>query len=274
MHETTIHGVLYDANSSFMMGAAEAPSEIRRAFNSPSANMATELGVDLDLNPYWHDAGDLAVSGWPSAEASVAIRAATETLLQRGQRVLTLGGDHSLTFPVVAAHTELYPRLGVLHIDAHGDIYEDFAGNPYSHASPFARLLENNYLGRLVQVGIRTLTAHQRQQIARYRVETHEMKDWRGSLDVEFDGPFYLSIDLDAMDPAHCPGVSHHEPGGLTVREVISLIHRVKGQLVGADIVELNPRRDVNGMTAMVAARLAKEVLGRLVTGAGRQSAI
>jgi arginase family enzyme len=127
--------------------------------------------------------------------------------------------------------------------------------------------MEEGRLGRLVQVGIRTLTGHQRAQIARYRVETHEMRDWTGRLDLNFDGPFYLSIDLDAMDPAHCPGVSHHEPGGLTVREVINLIHHVRGDLIGADIVEFNPRRDVNGMTAMVAARLAKELLARLLTG-------
>ncbi|HEY2807432.1 MAG TPA: arginase family protein [Steroidobacteraceae bacterium] len=79
-------------------------------------------------------------------------------------------------------------------------------------------------------------------------------------------GPVYVSFDLDALDPAYAPGVSHHEPGGLSVRDVLNVIRRVEGPIVGADIVELNPRRDVNGVTAMVAAKLLKEIGARLVT--------
>ncbi len=77
-----------------------------------------------------------------------------------------------------------------------------------------------------------------------------------------------MSIDLDGLDPAFAPGVSHHEPGGFSSRQVIDLIHRFKGPLIGADVVELNPHRDINSMTAMVAARLTKEIIGRLRTGA------
>jgi len=266
-HPVSMHGICYDANSSFMTGAAMAPAEIRKAIFSPSANMSTELGLDLSQADQWHDAGNLQIAEWPATEANVAIRGATEKLIGLGHRVLTFGGDHSIAYPVIAAHNEAYPELTVLQIDAHADLHDSFDDNPFSHASPFARLMEQGLVKRLVQVGVRTLTPHQREQIARFGVETHEMKDWEGALGLAVTGPLYISLDLDALDPAFAPGVSHHEPGGLSTREVLQMIHRVPGTLVGAEIVELNPRRDVSDMTAMVAGRLAKELLARLLTG-------
>lgn len=264
-YPVSIQGICYDANSSFARGAAQAPDRIRKAFRSPSANMWSELGVDLGDATSLNDAGDLSISGWPASEAHIAILGATESLIGKGHRVLSLGGDHSISYPAIAAHAAHYGEVSVLHIDAHGDLYDDFGGNRYSHASPFARLMEEGLVKRLVQVGVRTLDAHQRKQIERFGVECHEMKD--GIPEVAFSGKLYISLDLDALDPAFAPGVGHHEPGGLTTREVISLIHRKGGDLVGADIVELNPLRDLNNITAMVAARLMKELLARMLTG-------
>ena len=85
---------------------------------------------------------------------------------------------------------------------------------------------------------------------------------------LRFDGPVYLTLDLDALDPAFAPGVSHHEPGGLSTREVLTIIQEFSGRLVGADLVELNPDRDINGVSAMVAAKLAKEIMARLIATA------
>jgi len=93
------------------------------------------------------------------------------------------------------------------------------------------------------------------------------MKDWRPDLVVEADGPIYVSIDLDVLDPAFAPGVSHPEPGGLSTRDVIGLVQRLRGPVVGADVVELNPTRDPDGLTARVAAKLAKELAARLLEG-------
>ena len=265
-HPVSMQGIPYDANSSFLQGPAYAPNEIRKAIFSPSGSMWSELGVDLGDQPDWVDIGDLAITDWPALEANVAVRASTEALIAKGHRVLSLGGDHSIAFPLLAAHSATYEKISVLQIDAHGDLYDDFAGNPLSHASPFARLMEAGHIKRLVQVGVRTLNGHQREQIKRFGVETHEMKDFLALPPIAFDEPFYISLDLDALDPAFAPGVGHHEPGGLSTRNVIDLIHRVQGELVGADIVELNPLRDVNGVTAMVAARLVKEIAARLLT--------
>jgi arginase family enzyme len=155
--------------------------------------------------------------------------------------------------------------MNILHIDAHPDLYHDYEGNPNSHASPFARIMEANLAKRLVQVGIRTINPHQRDQIQRFGVEVVEMRDWRSTSLPRFDGPVYLSLDLDALDPAFAPGVSHHEPGGFSAREIITLIQNLEGELVGADIVELNPTRDPLGITAMLAAKLCKEISARML---------
>lgn len=264
----SVLGLPQDNNSSFLQGPALAPARIREAIWSASANMTSERGVDLGAPGLWDDAGDVVLEGLKGAAAYDAIRLRVTQLLRAGHHVLGLGGDHSVSFPMIAAHAEHHDVLSVLHIDAHGDLYDDFEGNPYSHASPFARLMETGKLSRLVQVGIRTMNAHQRDQAARFDVEVHEMRDLSGLDDIAFEGPFYVSLDLDGLDPAFAPGVSHHEPGGMSTREVLRLVHRVKGQLVGADVVELNPLRDVNGMTAMVAAKCAKELLARMLLDA------
>jgi len=100
-------------------------------------------------------------------------------------------------------------------------------------------------------------------------VEVIDMRTWLSGRRPRAEGEIYLSLDLDALDPAFAPGVSHHEPGGLSVREVISLIQDIRGELVGADVVEYNPNRDVNGVTATVAAKLVKEIAGRMKLGGG-----
>ena len=133
-------------------------------------------------------------------------------------------------------------------------------------ASPFARTMEDGLASRLVQVGIRTLSQHLRSQAERFGVEIHEMRnlDTR-SIGLDFEGPVYISCDIDALDPAYAPAVSHLEPGGLSVRDILGIIQRLPNRIVGADIVEYNPGRDINDMTAMVAAKLLKEIAGRML---------
>ncbi len=173
---------------------------------------------------------------------------------------LSFGGDHMVAFPIVAALAEAHGSINILHFDAHPDLYDDFDGDPLSHASPFARIMEGGHARRLVPFGIRTLNRHCRDQARRFGVEIVEMRDFAPGRVPIPEGPLYISIDLDGFDPAFAPGVSHHEPGGPSVREVLSVLHRVPGPIVGADIVELNPSRDVNGVTAILAAKLVKEL--------------
>jgi arginase len=265
MTRVAVLGVAWDEHSSFLRGAALAPCAIRASLRSPSTNLSTESGLDLGADPRLEDAGDLEIP--PGAAAVEAIEQGVRTALASGARVLALGGDHAITYPVLRAHAARHPGLTLVHLDAHPDLYDAFEGDRLSHACPFARILEEKLVRRLVQVGIRTRNAHQRQQADRFGVETIEMKDWRPDLMVETDGPVYVSIDLDVLDPAFAPGVSHPEPGGLSTRDVIGLLQRLRGPVVGADVVELNPTRDPGGLTARVAAKLVKELVARLLEG-------
>jgi agmatinase len=259
----SIIGIPFDEASSFLRGPAEAPSKIREAYNSDSTNYFSERGIDLKNSANWLDAGDLIFD--KKENPLRVIETSIHNLLAQDHRVLTLGGDHSITYPIVRAFAKKYGRLNILHLDAHADLYDSFEGNNYSHACPFARIMEEDLAGRLVQVGIRTLSKHQREQAARFGVEVIEMKDWNTTMQFQFEGPTYLSLDMDAIDPAFAPGVSHYEPGGFSSREVITIIQKLKGNLVGADLVEFNPTRDASGITAMLAAKLFKELLDRLV---------
>lgn len=252
----TLIGVPYDAGSSFLRGAAGAPPLIRRALESPSSNRYSESLRAVDGEAL-ADAGDLDLSGGAPREA---IEAGVRAVVAGGGRPVALGGDHSVTYPLLRGLRPFHPRLTVLHVDAHADLYDSFEGDPYSHASPFARVMEEGLADRLVQVGIRTLNPHQRAQADRFGVEVIDMRAWAAGRRPEVDGPVYLSLDLDAIDPAFAPGVSHHEPGGLSTRDVLSVLGRISGPIVGADIVEYNPSRDINGVTAVLAAKFVKEV--------------
>tara|TARA_R110002124_G_scaffold109618_1_gene262684 strand:+ start:660 stop:1469 length:810 start_codon:yes stop_codon:yes gene_type:complete len=261
----TLMGLPQDNNSSFLTGPALAPNRIREALHSDSANMFTETGHDLADPKCLIDAGDAPCAGLSGQAAFDAIYNAVNGQLGAGETVVSLGGDHSVAYPAILAHANSYDGLNILHIDAHPDLYDNMLDNPFSHASPFARLMESGKIARLVQVGIRTLNAHQRAQAEKFGVEIHEMRDLSGVADIAFDGPVYCSFDLDALDPAFAPGVSHFEPGGMSTRAVIDLIQNFKGTLIGGDVVELNPIRDTNGLSAMVAAKIAKELIGRIL---------
>ena len=258
-----ILGIPFDQNSSFLTGPAFAPELIRDSYFSPSSNLWSEKGLDLGSLKHLYDLGDIEFK--TDTDAFDLITHTVKTKIDQGNRLICLGGDHSVTFPVIKAHTRKYGSLNILHLDAHPDLYDSLDGNINSHACPFARIMENNLSARLVQAGIRTMNGHQREQAGKFGVEVHEMKDGnRWVNELEFNGPVYLSLDLDCLDPAFAPGVSHHEPGGMTTREVIDIIHNLKGKIVGADIVEYNPKRDLNSMTAMVAAKLLKELITRI----------
>jgi arginase family enzyme len=125
--------------------------------------------------------------------------------------------------------------------------------------------MEEKLATRLVQVGIRTMVGHQREQAERFGVEVIEMRSLPAYDRLRTRGPVYISFDMDVLDPAFVPGISHREPGGMTVREAIAHLHAVEGTIVGADLVEFNPEQDVSGMTATVAAKIMKEILGKMI---------
>ncbi len=255
-------GIPWDENSSFLRGASEAPPLIRAALFSKASDLRSESGIDFPPE-ILTDAGD--VSALTGRAMHEAIEQFIGTLLARDLRPLSLGGDHAVTYPILHAFQGKFPGLTILQFDAHSDLYDVYEGNRYSHACPFARIMEEGLATRLVQMGVRTLDLHQRAQAARFGVEIIEMKDWRAGVELALAGPVYLSLDLDALDPAFAPGVSHQEPGGFSTREVIDSLLTLKANVVGADVVEFNPRRDLGDLTANLAAKLVKEIASLMI---------
>ncbi len=258
MTKVTLQGILYDEKSSFLEGPSLAPPLIREAYHCNSANYFSEDGTLI--NPeLLDDKGDYTISEYFDIE-----KITTENLKGRNP-LLTFGGDHSITFPILKAFCEVHGQIDILHIDAHSDLYTSLDGDSFSHACPFYNIMKNKLASRLVQVGIRTLNSEQRENAKKYDVEIIEMKDFVTTKLPTFQNPIYLSLDMDALDPAFAPGVSHHEPGGLSTRQVIKMIQEINVPILGADIVEYNPKRDINNMTAMVCAKLFKEIVSKML---------
>ena len=169
-------GLPTDSHSSFLRGAAGAPPAIRAALASDHSNRATELGGELGLDIAVEDRGDLPLKE-DSGDAD-RISDAVEAVARAGAVPISLGGDHMVTFPIVSGLARVHGPVNILHFDAHPDLYDDFNGDPLSHASPFARIMENGLARRLVQVGIRTMNGHCREQARRFGVEVIEMRDF------------------------------------------------------------------------------------------------
>jgi arginase len=262
-------GVPWDTHSSFERGAAAAPEKIARLIFHDAQNSWSELGIDLMAPGHFRYAGTLDLDNGGTLDDEQAFRLIEETgeIIASGANFpIFLGGDHAVTYPLIRGLTRSWKTLNILHVDAHPDLYDDYGGDKWSHASPFARIMEEGLVGNLLQIGIRTLNDHQRDQAKRFGVKMIEMKDWKATSLAKLEGPIYLSIDLDGLDPAFAPGVSHKEPGGLSTREVIDIIHQLKGKLIGADVVEYNPRFDLSDQTAIVAAKLVKEIAGTMLS--------
>jgi agmatinase len=267
MIKLSLLGIPHDDNSSFMKGAAEAPALIRRELHCDAYSMWSETGIDFSVAGRLIDHGDIhfgaAADPWDLIELNVG------RAMELGCPLISLGGDHAITHPIMRAVRRRHPNLTILHIDAHPDIYHAYQDNPRSHASPFARIMEERLADRLIQVGIRTVNDHHRDQFKRFGVEVIEAGRCGENLRLDITTPVYISLDLDGLDPAYAPGVSHREPGGLSTRQVIDLVHTIDQPIVAADIVEFNPRCDVSNITAIVAAKLLKEIGGMMLKTSG-----
>jgi len=249
-----------------MLGPAEGPDAIRRVLNNGASNMSTESGFDLSESDLWSDVGNIGLDELevPGTVVEVIEREITRRL-DENSRVLVLGGDHSILFPIMKSTRPRHESITLIQLDAHSDLYDELDGDRYSHACPAARTMELFPDIRLIQIGIRTLNSHQKEQAERFGVEIFTAREWSIEHLPMIHGPVYLSLDLDVLDPAFAPGVSHHEPGGLSTRQVLQIIQALPDNLIGADIVELNPRRDPSELTAAVAAKCLKEILEKMI---------
>jgi arginase len=264
--EIALLGIPYDAKSSYLRGAAQGPAAIRAASTDLAINEFTEKAVNLELDTVMVDLGDVDVLG-DYSQVAAKVESAVGGILAKRAVPIILGGDHSVTYPVVRALARRYRALDILHFDSHPDLYDELYGDAHSHACSFARIMEDGLARTLVQVGIRAASAPQRANAAKYGVRMMEMKDLTGIPALEFANPLYISFDLDALDPAYAPGVSHHEAGGLSTRQALDIIHHLKARIIGLDVVELNATRDPLGITAAAAVKIVKETAAEVVLG-------
>ena len=263
-YDIAIVGIPFDEKSCYLRGASKGPQAIRAASTGKAINPWTELGANLEKDGVLADLGDVDVSGDFLNVFSRIEKNILEVLEKKAVPVV-LGGDHSISYPVVKAFSRKYKPLDILHFDAHPDLYEELYGDRFSHACPFARIMEEGLVQNLVQIGIRAATGGQREKASKYGVRMIEMKDLPENLSLEFLNPLYVSFDMDALDPAFAPGVSHHEAGGLSTRQVLDILHALNAEIVGLDVVEVNPERDFSGITAAAAVKIIKEVIGKVI---------
>lgn len=260
-------GLACDSQSSYRRGSAQGPRALRRAYDGDCYNSYTEL--ECDLAGRVADLGEVrAGRSWKATAAAIQKRAAS--LFAAGKLGFFAGGDHAVTIPVARALAALGRPVHVVQFDAHPDLYDEFAGDRESHACVAARMLELPHIASLTQIGIRTMSAPQRAVAERYRgprLHLLEAREMAGEIPVPAHIPpgaeVYITLDLDVFDPAFAPGVSHAVPAGLAPRAVINLLQRAPWKLAGMDVVELNPRFDPGQRTAVLAARLLLEGMGK-----------
>jgi guanidinobutyrase len=267
-------GVPFDLGTSNRNGARMGPRQIRaESVLLRPYNMATRAAPFDSLRVA--DIGDVATNPYNLHDSIDRIEAAYRDIIANGCRPIGLGGDHTVTLPILRAMHAKYGRIGLIHVDAHADVNDTMFGEKIAHGTPFRRAVEEGLLDcdRVVQIGLRgTGYAAEdfdwcRQQ--GFRVVTAE-ECWHHSLVPLMEevharvqgGPVYISFDIDGIDPAYAPGTGTPEIGGLTVPQALEIVRGARGlDIVGADLVDVSPPYDPFGTTALLGANLAFELL-------------
>ncbi|UCB58844.1 MAG: agmatinase [Thermoplasmatales archaeon] len=271
--EFVIFGVPYDKTSSFRSGAKEGPKAIRQAsWNFETFNFKT--GVDLK-NINFHDYGDLNVTDNSPKVMVEKVKYFTKKLLLVNKIPLCLGGEHSITSGIIQA----YPKeISVICLDAHIDFREKYEDNKYNHACVNRRISEHIGVENLAVLGIRSAEKKEFEDAKKqnlFYVDSNEIKQngIKNALKNSFSNfkykKFYLTIDIDVLDPAYAPGTGTPEPFGLTPSDIVECIDFLSSNLIGFDIVEVCPPFD-KGETAITAAKIVRYAIEKIWSGKQR----
>ena len=259
-----ICGVPFDGTSSFRPGSRFAPQEMRAA----SYNFETYSSFfDVDLTDVQiHDAGDLEVAATIDQTLEL-ITVYAEKYVRDGKIPIMLGGEHSLTFPFVNACKKKYPDIGFVVLDAHMDLREEYGGEKNSHACISRHVIEN-ITKKYASVGIRSGNREEYEYVSENNIKVFSAEDVFSEgiesiikdIRKEISGPIYLSVDMDAIDPAYAPALGTPEPYGITPHDVREVISCLAPQIVGFDLVEIAPEYDSGG-TAVMGAKLVRDFI-------------
>ncbi|MBC7815425.1 MAG: agmatinase [Planctomycetaceae bacterium] len=273
--DVAILGVPYDSSTSYRSGARFGPRAIReQSLLLWGYNNAQQVAPFEVLNVV--DYGDVDVVPVDIAATHRAIEQSAATILQAGTQLITLGGDHSISLPLLRAHHKRHGPLAVVHFDAHPDTWdEEYPSFKYSHGTPFRRAIEEQLIDTqaYLQIGIRGPTGGP-QDYADARQLGARLITFDEAAELGVPGvlaevqqrvgrrPLYVTLDIDAVDPAFAPGTGTPEVGGFTSHQMLRLLRGLSGlNLVGADLVEVAPPYDPQQITAILAANLAFELL-------------
>lgn len=275
--DVAVAGVPFDSGVSYRPGARFGPSHVREA-----SRLVRPYNPAQDVFPFGAqqvaDAGDLVANPFDISAAVAEIEAGARELRKSADRLVVIGGDHTIALPLLREVTAQHGPVAVLHFDAHLDTWDTYFGAPTTHGTPFRRASEEGLidLTASMHVGIRgpLYAKSDLEDDARlgFAIVTSEFVEEHGvPAAVERirarvgDKPLYISIDIDVLDPAHAPGTGTPEAGGLTSRELLRLLRSLTDlQIVGADVVEVSPAYDHAQLTAVAASHVVYELLSAM----------
>lgn len=272
--DIVVAGVPFDAGVSYRPGARFAPAHVRE-----SSRLLRPYHPALDLSPFEAcqvaDAGDVAANPFDIGEAIDTIQQAALELTTDQRRLVAIGGDHTISLPLLRAAAERHGPVALVHFDAHLDTWDTYFGAEYTHGTPFRRAVEEGIVDTeaLCHVGTRGPLYGKRdlEEDRRFGFGIITAADvyHQGVVEVVDrlrsrvgDRPVYLSVDIDVLDPAHAPGTGTPEAGGVTSRELLEILRGLAGlKVVGADVVEVSPPYDHAQLTGIAASHVAYDMV-------------
>ena len=259
--DTVFIGIPFDGTATFRPGSRFAPDAVRNVSDGLETYSPYQ---NKDLTAYKiHDYGDLVIPFGNTERVLQIIEDKAGELLESGKKILSCGGEHLVSYPLIRAYLQKYPQLKVLHFDAHTDLREEYLGEKFSHSSVIRLLTEHLDPKNIYQFGIRSgekeefLWGTKHTRFFPFTLDNFYQK----ISDLVPDDPIYLTIDLDILDPAYFPGTGTPEPGGVSFSELLNaLLTLMNRNIVGADVVELAPDYDASGVSSITAAKVIREI--------------
>ncbi|MFB9857190.1 agmatinase [Paenarthrobacter aurescens] len=279
--EVAVVGVPYDAGVSFRPGARFGPAHIRNA-----SKLLRPYNPEGDAWPFQSqqvaDFGDMGVNPYNIDDAITSIETGMRGVLERAKKLLVLGGDHSIALPALRALHAVHGPIAVVHFDAHLDTWDTYFNASILHGTPFRRAAEEGLLDQeaCLHIGTRgglyglgDMDDDRALGFATVRCEEIELAGVHGAVEKLHarvgTRPVYVSVDIDVLDPAFAPGTGTPESGGMTSRELLTMLRALKTlNVVGADIVEVSPAYDHADITGIAAAHVGYEILSAIAPNA------
>ncbi|WP_226534111.1 agmatinase [Microbacterium paraoxydans] len=272
--DIAVVGIPFDSGVSYRPGTRFGPSHVRE-----SSRLLRPYNPAQDVSPFAIaqvvDAGDIPVNPFDLTEAVNEVERAALVLGEQVQRIVTIGGDHTVALPLLRAVAAKHGPVAVLHFDAHLDTWDTYFGAPVTHGTPFRRASEEGLIDLTASCHVGTRGPLYSKQdledderlgfsiVSSEYIEEHGVEAGIARILQRIgDKPLYVSIDIDVLDPAHAPGTGTPEAGGLTSRELLRILRALSAQnIVGADVVEVSPAYDHAQMTGIAASHVVYELV-------------